>query len=182
MSIFNINKPKNTIDAIFLKYYKSAMKISKKTNTLNGIDFEILPTMYVLTDISALINKRDRIAVSNTLLPLMRRLSKECSTSVLDRRIELYGKVIRGLPLRMEWIISGKVSADNPVKKCVILLGDILCNYECAENYENSPICLHGIQYMISFTSSMNEISELLFSFYNEMSRTMDDIFMGESQ
>ena len=75
---------------------------------------------------------------------------------MLDKRCDLYGEIIRGKALRGEWFL-GDISAlsDNAISKCTALLGDILYNPQCAENYDTAPVVVYGIFESMKFADSV---------------------------
>ena len=76
----------------------------------------------------------------------MASVYKGFNNALLDKRCDLYGEIICSKELRGEWFL-GDISAlsDNAISKCTALLGDILYNPQCAENYDTAPVAVYGI-------------------------------------
>ena len=81
---------------------------------------------------------------------------KEFDNALLDKRCDLYGEIIRGKDIRGEWFL-GDISAlsDNVISKCTALLGDILYNPQCAENYDTAPVVVYDIFEAMKYADSV---------------------------
>ena len=137
---------KKTVEAIFTSHYKAMLKTAKMSSIAQNPEFELLPAMFVITDFAAASAQKDRRLLANKTTRAMKSLYKGFNNALLDKRCDLYGEIIRGKDLRGEWFL-GDISAlsDNAISKCTALLGDILYNPQCAENYDTAPVAIYGI-------------------------------------
>ena len=60
----------------------------------------------------------------------------------------------------------------DAITKCVVLLGDILYNPQCADNYDTAPIIIYGIFESMEFANSvmkplLDEMVGLFKDFYD---------------
>ena len=83
-------------------------------------------------------------------------IKRHFEDALLDKRCDLYGEMIRGKALRGEWFL-GDISAlsDNAISKCTALLGDILYNPQCAENYDTAPVVVYDIFESMKYADSV---------------------------
>ena len=147
---------KKTVETIFTGHYKKMLQIAKTSSIAHNPEFELLPAMFVLTDYAAASARKDRRFVANEVIRSMKSLYKGFDNALLDKRCELYGEIIRGKDLRGEWFL-GDISAlsENAISKCTALLGDILYNPQCAENYDTAPVVVYGIFDSMKFADSV---------------------------
>ena len=47
---------------------------------------------------------------------------------------------------------------DNPFARCAIACGDLMLNEECLDDYENAPLTVFDISYMVAFNSAMTKL------------------------
>ena len=147
---------KKTAETIFTGHYKTMLEIAKASAIAQNPEFELLPAMFVITDYAAASARKDRRSIANEVIRVMKSAYKGFDNALLDKRCELYGEIIRGKKLRGEWFL-GDVSAfsDNAISKCTALLGDILYNPECADNYDSAPIVVYGVFESMKYAESV---------------------------
>ena len=68
----------------------------------------------------------------------------------------MYGQVIRGKELRLEFASGGNFEANNnPLMKITALLCDILYNPYCADDYDSSSVLIRGVNETINFNNKI---------------------------
>ena len=147
---------KKTAETVFASHYKVMLKIAKTSPIAQNPEFELLPAMFVITDYAAASARKDRRSIANEATRAMASVYKGFNNALLDKRCDLYGEIICGKDLRGEWFL-GDISAlsDNAISKCTALLGDILYNPQCAENYDTAPVVVYGILETMKFADSV---------------------------
>ena len=147
---------KKTVETVFAGHYKAMLKIAKSSSFAQNPEFELLPAMFVITDYAAASARKDRRSIANEATRAMESVYRGFDNTLLDKRCDLYGEIIRGKALRGEWF-PGDISAlsDNAISKCTALLGDILYNPQCAENYDTAPVVVYGIFESMKFADSV---------------------------
>ena len=164
---------KKNAGVIFERHYKSLLKTAKGSSITGNVEFELLPAMFIISDYAAASSGKDRRAVADTIMTQIRAIYRNLDKATFDRRCNLYGEIIRGKPLRCEWFMGDPtIFSDNAVSKCTALLGDIIFNPECAENYDNAPTMCYGIFEVMSFAEGvmkpvLNELMELFGDIYD---------------
>lgn len=147
---------KKTAETVFASHYKAMLKIAKASPIAQNPEFELLPAMFVITDYAAASAQKDRRSIANEATRAMTSAYKGLNNALLDKRCDLYGEIIRGKALRGEWFL-GDISAlsDNAISKCTALLGDILYNPQCAENYDTAPVVVYDIFESMKYADSV---------------------------
>ena len=147
---------KKTAETIFTGHYKTMLEIAKASAIAQNPEFELLPAMFVITDYAAASAQKDRRSIANEATRAMTSAYKGLDNALLDKRCDLYGEIIRGKALRGEWFL-GDISAlsDNAISKCTALLGHILYNPQCAENYDTAPVVVYDIFESMKYADSV---------------------------
>ena len=85
--------------------------------------------------------------------------------------MDLYENAVRGMPLRAEWLFGDSSSmTQNAVTICATVLGDILINPDCADNYKGAPIVMGDFIQIIAFgKNSMSPLIDILVQFFIEV-------------
>ena len=142
--------------SVFIKHYKTMLEITRASSIPNDSDFELLPAMYVVSDYAAASAEKDRNAVSNAILKAMKKVFPPFDQAEFDERCSLYGAIVRGKELRCEWYMGdASVFYENAILKCSALLGDILYNPSCADDYDDAPESLYDIVESFEFTENV---------------------------
>lgn len=147
---------KKTAETIFVSHYKAMLKIAKTSPIAQNPEFELMPAMFVIMDYAAASARKDRRSIANEATRAMVSVYKGFDNALLDKRCDLYSEIIRSKDLRGEWFL-GDISAlsDNVISKCTVLLGDILYNPQCAENYDTAPIVVYDIFEAMKYADSV---------------------------
>ena len=165
-------KKKENAGTIFTRHYKPLLKTINTSPIAQNAAFELIPAMYVVCDCAAINSGKNREQIAISVTQEAKRLFPSFDQTAFDRRCGLYGEVIRGNALRCEWNMgNADPFSGNAVTKCAALLGDILYNPNCAENYDDAPIVLHGLMESVSFANSV--VKPLL----DEFVRLYNDIY-----
>ena len=80
----------------------------------------------------------------------------------LHQREVFYAKIIRNeYPIRCEWNLSGnEMDNNNPYIRAWSAFGDMVVNPQCADDYENAPVVLWGIDEIFKLFPVMTGILE----------------------
>lgn len=160
------------VKSIISGHYKAMLDIAKTSPIVSDPEFELLPAMFVVADYAVLSSGKERSAVFGEVLSAMESLYGRIDNFVLNKRILLYGEIIRGKELRLEWNFGNTdLWSDNAVAKCTALLGDILVNPDCAENYDTAPLIMHGLDKVVYFNISV------IIPIYYEMADLFREIY-----
>ncbi len=162
----NPNRPK-TINDIFRKYYFEEKKILRDVQLSADPDFELLPALYIVGDLALISSKKDRVHFCNEFIQLMPQLFNKVNEQSFNRRIRLYGEVLREKHNLFLWNPNPPTNIEfHPILKAVYLLCDILYDKSCADDYsENHPIRLHDCMHSIYFNEKV--VNPLVTSFGN---------------
>lgn len=133
-----------------------------------ALHFEAIILLTVIIDFVYACQEKDRYALNDCTLDWAQRIClSDNNRKEYHQRIELYGSIIRGRPLRGEWLF-GKTQPfeDDPIWRCVVAFGDILINPNCANNYDSAPIELHDIEHVLNFSNvAMKGVMEAITNF-----------------
>lgn len=171
MSLFGIGKTKEA--KIFNVHYKSLLKKIKMIPGAENASFELLPAMYVICDYAAVCAKKDRITITDNIIKEMRSLHRRLNPSILESRVELYGQVLRGKPIRGEWLL-GRTDGwnSNAIMSITAVLADILYNPNCANDYDHAPLLMKGITVPMGFVAGIKPVV----SEFNELFKEIYDL------
>lgn len=148
-----LNAKSRDISGIFIETYASMLGIAKSSPLSHNAESELLPAIFVVTDFAALSSSKNRQAIANEVMSVIRSLDKNFNKSRFDKRCDLYGEIIRGKELRCDWsVVDPSMFYDNAVSKCAALLGDILYNPACADSYDNAPVLINDIRKVMTFS------------------------------
>lgn len=159
---------------IFANIYQRASSALSSQALAHNSEFELLPAMLVIADYSCLSANKNRQRIVNGLINY---ISEKCgfddtSEKLFDERIDFYGSIIRGKPLRAEWL-QGQLEViqdADAIVRCATALGDILINPECANDYDNAPILLYSIFAITDFAEMyIKEIIPLFVELFKQI-------------
>ncbi|MBQ6075950.1 MAG: zinc-ribbon domain-containing protein [Lachnospiraceae bacterium] len=141
----------------FSKHYNSSIDICEKKLYNSQYKEELLPALFVIADYAALSANLDRSSVADEILSVISDSFTESFTlETFRRRVEMYGKAIRGRELRAEWLFgNSELLGKNALTRVGGMLGDILINPDCADDYDNAPIRLLDPQEITDFGESV---------------------------
>ena len=175
MGLFNKNKSKNKYVELYEEYYLDSL------NRLNGLtiavnpEWELLPFLAVICDFACTRARKDNREIMGSIMEHVRKkyIKNQEEMDVFLDRIELYMKTVNGGKLRAEWLF-GKVEGinRNAVIDSCIVLGDILANPSCADDYEKAPLLIHGISDVFPFSNLFNShFYPMMVEFHNKIYR-----------
>ena len=137
---------------IFKEYYDSILQIAKKSKLSHNPEYEIIPAMYTVCGLATVTAGKDRNIISNALLQEIKNIYPNLDMNKLNRRCKLYSEILGGKRLRAEWAMGNDSSLYNTeLTMCAALLGDILYNPNCAEDYDHAPTVVSNIFDLVSF-------------------------------
>ena len=143
--MMNVKVYEKRTGELFATSYRNMLRILDAIPEVGNAEAELLPAMFVICDYAALSADKDRYLIAESVLTVIQSLSK-IDVDTFNKRSKLYGEIIRGRALRGEWLMGAtKACKENPIIKVATLLGDILYNPSCAENYNSAPMMLYGI-------------------------------------
>lgn len=149
-------KKKKDVRSVFSQHYRSMLRIAKSSPISNNPEFELLPAMFTMTDFAAMVYEKDRMSIAVPVMDEIKSLYPPFNNDLFDRRCDLYGEIIRGRRLRNEWAMGdSSVFTSDAMQKCTALLGDILINPDCADDYDNAPLVMHSVFDVTSFSKSV---------------------------
>lgn len=134
---------------------------------------EIIPLMYVISDIAVITAKEDREFVS-TVFKVWYQYSIDERTSinqeVFTERVNFYAEFVRGKEPRYDWLFNEKPDwADNGILRCCAAFGDIIFNHNCVDNYDKAPIQIRDFFQAQEFVLIMQEFIAVVADFYDEL-------------
>ena len=168
---------KSVFQSVYSETYHSILPIVEASSIAKNGAFELLPAMYIIADFSLSHKKEEaRVTFSKSIMQKLtdEKNLDESQIAVFQSRIDLYGKVIRGeYTPRGDWCLADPQSlADTPVGLICVILGDILVNPACADDYANAPVTLYGMDELFDFFQSvMNPVFHKLLEFYKHFSQ-----------
>lgn len=162
---------KKAIEDYFEMHYRKALSLAQMSPIAHNPGFELLPAMFVICDYSAASCEKDRYDVANKIMPKITKLCENFNPEEFDQRCDLYGEIIRGKDIRGEWLFGNTDSLSNPISKIAGLLGDILVNPACADNYEEAPVIIYDISDVMRFST------EVMFPIIDELGQLFKDIY-----
>lgn len=162
---------------LFDLHYYHMLETTKPFDFTNNAKFELLPMIYTVCDYATVASKKSeyqRSLICNTVMEKIRSLYVDNDdTYRFANRIALYGEVINGKEVFCFFDPSnGNEYNQNRVFKCAALLCDILYNPDCANDYDNCPHCIRGLDVALNFTSSvaipiMTSVANLFSAIYD---------------
>lgn len=166
------------LQKIFSDHHKKFCEFFKGVDVvLASTDEEMIPFMYVISHIS-LSNLNYNYSEKDVLLLLeiffnwANKLSfKNDILKTFDERLHLYTTIVRNEKKpRYEWLMfNAPEDNSNLFARCHGVLGDILINPACADDYENAPIVLHDIFDLVDFQKKMVGFYPLIKDFIDEV-------------
>ena len=164
----------------FEKFYVQAVRIADQCPMIENAAFELMPAMFVIADYAASVSKKNREKIADEIMGLIANSAMDQGKSnwpeEFDKRVELYGSAIRGRKLRGEWLdFETEAFEANGLLRCVLMVGDILYNSMCVDNYDQAPVMLRGLYEKRDFASiTMAGIAEQLTGLFEEISNSDD--------
>lgn len=170
MGLFGLGKKRATASMIFVKHYNSILKSVNKLPVSTNGETELLSAMFVVCDYATASARKDRRKISDEILDEIRTINKGFISKQFDKRNDLYGDVLRGKPLRGEWMMFNTTSFEgNPIMKITAVFGDIIYNPNWADNYDAAPLVLYGIDVKINFFNGMKPILDEFVELFKEI-------------
>ena len=144
MSLF-----KKTAGDVFRKYYSEMYKLVQKSPFSHSTDqFELLCAMAFAADYSAAAVGIDRYNVMTSISAEMEKIMPTIDFDLLNKRLAFYNEIILGNQIQGCWyLVVGNINelARDPISKCVALLGDLLDNPDCIDDYYHLYIHVRDI-------------------------------------
>lgn len=144
---------------------------SKIVETIQNFDtetkakFETLPFLYIIFDFAMASSEKSveqRTFFCNAIMERIKQIYP-ISITVFNQRTSLYDNVINGKHVRCDWSFgNSSLYNSNPLAKCAALLCDILYNPKCANDYDNAPLMVYGLDISLRYSMSVaNPIVQL---------------------
>lgn len=180
--------------SIFLEKYFALLRITKSSRLSHNAKAELLPAMYVLTDLAVFRAYSDGIDkfqeeidvrdIKESIILVMCSLDRDFMQSYFDSRFNLYNEACIGRKLRYEWnfgtqpeftkITSHDDTSEYAASKCAALLGDILYNPACANNYDNAPVLTNDTKKTTAFSK------KVVMPLYEGFTKLFNEIYNSE--
>ena len=158
---------------LFVTHFEAMKKLTESSPLVKDPDFELLAALYVMADLAALDSRKDRRELADSLTCQMALILPELDPDVLNARVRLYGQVLQGAKLRGDWFPGVPVLlGDDLFVRTEVLLGEILCNPGCADDYAGAPAPQIPVADMMTFTVSV----------MTPLMHELADLFVGISQ
>ena len=158
---------------LFVTHFEAMKKLTEGSPLVKEPDFELLTALYLMADLAALNSGKDRRTLSDALTCQMARILPDLDSQVLNARISLYGELLQGGKLRGDWFPGDPVLlGDDLFVRTAVVLGDILCNPDCANDYGQAPNPGIPVADMMTFT--VNVMTPLM--------HELADLFVGINQ
>ncbi len=153
---------KNDLLTQFESTYNQILEYTKKSDiVLSSAEIEIIPFLATITDHIVASFGGDRQStirqIMDKYIPFLTSTPEidttESACILMDQRMDIYGKIIRGeLQPRYEWNLFEEVPQADIYMKSFSALCDILVNPACSNDYENAPVCIHGLSEVMQFS------------------------------
>lgn len=149
---------KATNDKIHLfmdTYNEGILPVLKSSPLVHCATFELLPAMFIVADFATMKAGRTRTEFAKALVTYLTDAGflNEENTPTFHSRLGLYSKIIRGeRHPRGDWALADTNTLTNSLVGVVaVVLGDIVTNPACADDYENAPVAIFGIDELMDF-------------------------------
>lgn len=142
----------------------------------NEASTELLTAIYIVCDFAAASSNKDRAAIAKAveyeLYQINPTYAMVTSIEKKNSKRSLYGEIIRGKEPRGDWFLGNKSGfIDIPIGRIALLLGDLIYNPKCADNYDNAPVVLHGAHEAVRFTANV------MMPIFQELMGLFDDVY-----
>lgn len=136
-----------TASTLFKQYYQSMLEITQGSTLAHNAEFELIPAMIALADFATYQSNKDRKETVRGLWMEIHRINRNIDDKLLVERSDLYGKAAEGnIAPRCEWCVGDMLAiGDSVASRCAAILGDILYNPSCADDYDNAPVMIQDI-------------------------------------
>ena len=145
--------------------YSSVIAALKKTGMTINEEVETAAIMSSLADLTAHSGNADRYAVVNAVTKAIKDLAhlSEADFKTIDKRMDLYGKVIRKevAPKGIWWPggeDSFKPILESPLGAVQIVYGDLLISEELQNDYEDGPFPIIDIFSLAEYGPTMTRV------------------------
>jgi len=168
------DKTTNKCSFLYKRYYLGILQKLNKTNFGDNAKFELKPALVVICNLGIQNSGKDREIITKYLVPWIKEkyIKNEEENKEFYKRIALYEEIIKGMPVRGEWLMGNlpKKEERNTIVDICIVMGDILVNHHRAQDYNGAPIMVHGIDKILNFNEVMiKEVLEELVEFHNRI-------------
>lgn len=150
--------PGTVVDLMRLSYTKLASISANSVLFKDRLRKEAIPFLFSAMITAANTNNVDIDGDLDAIADFMNE--KGLPSDVVENRSALYNEFVAGnLTPRAEWFFGNQDFANaSPAVKIWAAYGDIVVNEGCAEDYENAPVALWGIDKMADFSALMKDI------------------------
>ena len=150
--------------------YETILEKLKDIECTNNEEFEIIPAMYILADITASSNGLNRAKIANEIIDTLKEKGylKDSDLKKLDDRADLYGAIVRNeiVPKAVWWTgdnaILEKIQG-NPINRVIFALGDLLIDERLQDDYEETTgISITDIFSLADFSYAMTDTVRIM--------------------
>lgn len=161
---------------IFIVNYYQIIASMENYESKETLKLELIPAMFILADMAALLLHADRASVRKNIIDAAVEINPAITKEWFYHRIHLYETVLEGKHIRGEWVADSSTNKEgvNPIAKCIFILGDILYNPECTQDYDNAPFLIGSIFDNADFASRiMTPLGDMLTSYVNKLAEVL---------
>lgn len=145
--------------------YHSILSILKECNIVYDCEFETLPFLYILADMTAFNFDKNREKIVKSIQSYIEPLSVY-DAKEFNKRLDLYGKVIaRQIEPRNECLIFGDINNQNYIVRALATFIDLITNPGCRNDYQTAPIMINDITNVMGLIPLIEEILNVSVSF-----------------
>jgi len=168
------DKTTNKCSFLYKRYYLGILQKLNKTNFGDNAKFELKPALVVICNLGIQNSGKDREIITKYLVPWIKEkyIKNEEENKEFYKRIALYEEIIKGVPVRGEWLMGNLTPKEdrNEIIDIGIAMGDILVNPACADDYEGAPLMINDANKIMDFSVVMaKEVFGELAEFYNRI-------------
>ena len=136
-------------------YCDEVLPVIKSSSLVRNTTFELLPAMFIVADFATAKAGKNRTEFAKAIVTYLTDAGylDDDNTPVFHSRLGLYSEIIRGEKQpRGDWALADPETLTNSLVGVVaVVLGDILTNPACADDYENAPVAVYGMDELMTF-------------------------------
>ncbi len=168
------DKTTNNCSFLYKKHYLLILQKLRKTSFGDNAEFELKPALVVICNLAIQNSGKDREIITKYLVPWIKEkyIKNEEENKEFYKRIALYEEIIKGMPVRGEWLMGNLTPKEdrNEIIDIGIAMGDILVNPACADDYKGAPLMINDASQRTSFAIIMTkEVFAELAEFHNRI-------------
>lgn len=164
------------VAAAYLKHTSFMGSVASMSPIAHNARFEVLPMAYVVCDHAGFSAHAICLPYRKAILDEVERLCSHSQDKLKEffQRVDLYRDVLKQGEIRADWMVGlgggSEILSSHPVLICCGVLGDILTNPVCTEDYYAAPFYFGDLGENFRFTNEvMDKIVPDAFKLSNEV-------------